>query len=62
MKLTRLKNYKSKLPVVLDRENRKDCRIFHNEELNQMIDENIAAVRREGYARLAVPARLLRGT
>ena len=58
MKLTRLKNYKSSIPVVLDRKTRKDCRIFHSEELNRMIDENIAAVRRDGYAKLAVPPRL----
>lgn len=58
MKLTRLQNYKSKLPVVLARKARKDCRIFHSEELNRLIDENIAVVRREGYARLAVPSRL----
>lgn len=58
MKLTRLREYKSKIPVILDRKARKDCRIFHNDELNRMIDENIAEVRREGYARMAVPPRL----
>ena len=58
MKPTRLMNYKSRIPVILDRRIRKDCRIFHSEELNRMIDENIAVVRREGYARLNVPSRL----
>ena len=40
MKLTRLKNYKSKIEVVLDRKARKNCRIFQSqsEELNRMID------------------------
>ena len=48
MKPTRLMNYKSRIPVVLDRRIRKDCGIFHSEELNRMIDENIAIVRRSG--------------
>ena len=58
MKLTRLKDYKSKLPVTLEKKGKKDCAIFRSEELNRMIDEQIEKVRREGYSKLVVPPRL----
>ena len=58
MKLTQLKVFKSGKPVTLERKVRKDCRVFANETLNRMIDENMAEVRRKGYAELRVPAGL----
>ena len=58
MKLTQLKVFKSGNPVTLGKRVRKDCRVFSDDELNRMIDENIEAVRRKGYAELVVPSRL----
>ena len=58
MKLTQLKVFKSGKPVTLEKKVRKDCRIFTDEELNRMIDENIGQVRLKGHAELIVPARL----
>ena len=60
MKLTQLKVFKSGNPVTLGKRVRKDCRVFSDDELNRMIDENIEAVRRKGYAELVVPSRLHR--
>ena len=58
MKLTQLKVFKSGKPVTLGKKVRKDCRIFTNETLNRMIEENMAEVRRKGHAELKVPSGL----
>ena len=58
MKLTSLKEYKSKKPVTLEKRNKRKSKIFENDELNRIIDSNIEEVRRNGYSKLVVPSNL----